>query len=58
MAIETADIVLMRNDLRDVITAIDLSKATYRRIWLNFFWAFGYNTIGKPIFPPPSNLYS
>ena len=42
VAIETADMVLMRSDLRDVVTAIDLSKTTFKRIKLNFFWAFGY----------------
>lgn len=49
VAIETADMVLMRSDLRDVVTAIDLSKTTFKRIKLNFFWAFGYNIIGIPI---------
>jgi len=39
--------VLMKNDLRDVIIAIHLSKKTYHRIWLNFLWAFVYNLIGK-----------
>lgn len=35
----------MRNNLKDVVVAIDLSKKTYRRIWLNFFWAFVYNIV-------------
>jgi Cu+-exporting ATPase len=43
VAIETASMVLMRSDLRDVITAIDLSRKTYKRIRLNFFWAFIFN---------------
>lgn len=49
VAIESADIVLMRSDLLDVPTAIDLSKKTIRNIKQNLFWAFGYNVIGIPI---------
>lgn len=49
VAIESADIVLMRGDLMDVITAIDLSKKTIRNIKQNLFWAFGYNTVGIPV---------
>lgn len=49
VAIEAGDIVLIRNDVRDVVTAIELSQATMRRIRLNFLWALGYNTLGIPI---------
>ena len=49
VAIESADIVLMRNDLTDVSAAILLSKATIRNIKQNLFWAFGYNTAGIPV---------
>ena len=35
--------------LQDVLTAIDLSKRTFRRIWLNYFWAFGYNVLMMPL---------
>ena len=49
VAMESADIVLMRGDLRDVTTAIRLSKQTIRTIKQNLFWAFGYNTVGIPI---------
>ncbi len=49
VALETGDIVLIKNDLRDVVTAIELSRATMKRIRLNFFWALGYNTLGIPI---------
>lgn len=49
VAIESADIVLMRGDLMDVLTAIDLSKKTIRNIKQNLFWAFGYNVIGIPV---------
>ncbi|GEK91740.1 heavy metal translocating P-type ATPase [Alkalibacterium kapii] len=49
VAIESADIVLMRNDLMSVLTAIDLSHATLRNIKQNLFWAFAYNIIGIPV---------
>ena len=49
VAMESADIVLMRNDLLDVTGAIELSKATIRTIKENLFWAFFYNIIGIPI---------
>lgn len=49
IAIESADIVLMKDSLKDVITAIDLSKAVINNIKLNLFWAFIYNVIGIPI---------
>lgn len=49
VAMESADIVLMRSDLMDVATAIRLSKSTIRNIKQNLFWAFGYNVAGIPI---------
>lgn len=49
IAIESADIVLMKNDLQDVVNAIELSKATIKNIKENLFWAFFYNCIGIPI---------
>lgn len=49
VAIECADIVLIKDDLRDVCKAIKLSKATIRNIKQNLFWAFGYNSLGIPI---------
>ncbi|XP_042948742.1 probable copper-transporting ATPase HMA5 isoform X3 [Carya illinoinensis] len=49
IAIEAADIVLMKNNLEDVITAIDLSRKTFSRIRLNYVWALGYNLLGIPI---------
>ena len=48
VAMESADIVLMRSDLLDVTGAIELSKATIRNIKENLFWAFFYNIIGNP----------
>ena len=49
VAMESADVVLMKSDLMDVVTAIQLSKATIRNIKQNLFWAFAYNTAGIPI---------
>jgi len=49
IAIETADIVLMRGDLRNVVAAINLSNKTYKKMLTNLFWAFIYNIIGIPI---------
>lgn len=49
VAMESADIVLMRSDLMDVPTAIELSSATIKNIKENLFWAFAYNTLGIPV---------
>ena len=49
VAVETAQIVLMRNALMDVVEAIELSRATFNKIRQNLFWAFGYNTLGIPV---------
>ncbi len=49
IALESADIVLVRNDLLDAVTAVRLSKAVIRNIKENLFWAFFYNSIGIPL---------
>ena len=49
VAIESADIVLMKGDLGDVPKAMELSRATMKNIKQNLFWAFGYNVLGIPI---------
>ena len=49
VAIESADVVLMKNDLLDAVTAVRLSKAVIRNIKQNLFWAFFYNTLGIPV---------
>jgi P-type Cu+ transporter len=49
VAVETGGIVLIKNDLRDVVTAIELSRATMRKIRQNFAWALGYNTLLIPV---------
>ena len=49
IAMETADVVLLRGDLRDVVTAVRLSRAVMRNIRLNLFWAFFYNVLGIPV---------
>ena len=49
VAIESSDLTLMRGDVAGVMTAIELSRRTYRTIVQNLFWAFGYNTIAIPL---------
>ncbi len=49
VAMEAADVTLMRGDLGSIVEAIALSRATMRKIRQNLFWAFGYNTLGIPI---------
>ncbi len=49
VAIETGEIILVKDDLRDVVTAIQLSQRTMRKIWQNLFWAFFYNVIAIPV---------
>ncbi len=49
VAVETAGIVLMRDSLLDVVSSIQLSRATLRKIRQNLFWAFAYNTLGIPV---------
>jgi len=49
IAVEAADMVLIHNDLLDVVTAIDLSRVTFRRIQMNFMWATVYNFVAIPL---------
>ena len=49
VAMESADIVLMKSDIMDVPCAIALSKAVIRNIKQNLFWAFAYNSVGIPV---------
>ena len=49
VAIESANVVLMRSSLMDIVDAAALSRATLRNIWQNLFWAFFYNSIGIPV---------
>jgi Cu2+-exporting ATPase len=49
VAMETAEIILMRDRLSDVVQSIQLSRATFSKIRQNLFWAFAYNTIGIPL---------
>ncbi|TAL46998.1 heavy metal translocating P-type ATPase [archaeon] len=49
VAKETGNIVLIKHDLRDVVTAVDLSRYTMKKIKQNLFWAFFYNTVGIPV---------
>lgn len=49
IAIDAADVILMKDDIRDIVVSIELSKKTIRNIRENLFWAFIYNVIGIPI---------
>src|SRR4028119_50049 len=49
VAMEASDLTLIKGDLRDVVTAIALSKATLRTVKQNLFWAFIYNVVGIPV---------
>jgi P-type Cu2+ transporter len=49
VAMETAEIILMRDRLNDVVESIQLSRATFKKIRQNLFWAFAYNTVGIPL---------
>ncbi|MCI0503017.1 MAG: heavy metal translocating P-type ATPase [Fusobacteria bacterium] len=49
IALDSADIILVKNDLRDILVSFDLSRKTIRNIKQNLFWAFFYNIIGIPI---------
>ena len=49
MAIESADIVLVRSDPRDVTAIVDLARATYRKMVQNLWWAAGYNALCVPL---------
>ncbi len=49
VAKETGDVILIKDDLRDVVVALEVAKATMRKVKQNLFWAFVYNTLGIPI---------
>jgi len=49
IAVDAADMVLVRNNLHDVVVAIDLAKVVFRRVKWNIFWAVGYNLIAIPV---------
>ena len=49
VAVQTGEVVLVKDDLRDVVTAIQLSGKTIRKVWQNLFWAFIYNVVAIPV---------
>ena len=49
VAVQTGQVVLVKDDLRDVVTAIQLSRKTIHKVWQNLFWAFIYNVVAIPI---------
>ncbi|KAA0169163.1 hypothetical protein FNF28_02289 [Cafeteria roenbergensis] len=49
VAMDAADVVLVRSELADIVTAVDLSRVTFRRIWINYAFSLGYNALGVPV---------
>jgi Cu+-exporting ATPase len=49
VAKETGDVILIKDDVRDVIVALEIARATMRKVKQNLFWAFVYNTLGIPL---------
>eukprot|EP00928_Gymnodinium_smaydae_P023101 TRINITY_DN1918_c6_g1_i1.p1 TRINITY_DN1918_c6_g1~~TRINITY_DN1918_c6_g1_i1.p1 ORF type:complete len:1097 (-),score=248.95 TRINITY_DN1918_c6_g1_i1:65-3355(-) len=49
VTVDAADVVLVRSDLRDLVTFFDLARATLRTIWRNFFWALVFNSLALPV---------
>jgi len=49
VAKETGDVILIKDDIRDVVVALEIAKATMRKVKQNLFWAFVYNTLGIPL---------
>ncbi len=49
VAKETGDVILIKDDIRDVIVALEVARATMRKVKQNLFWAFVYNTLGIPL---------
>ncbi len=49
VAISTGEIILVKDDLRDVVTSIQLSRKTIQKVWQNLFWAFFYNVVAIPV---------
>ena len=49
VAKETGHIILIKDDIRDVVVALEVAKATMRKVKQNLFWAFVYNTLGVPL---------
>jgi len=47
--VETADVILVRNNPMDVVAVVELSRATYRKMMQNLFWATGYNAVAIPL---------
>ena len=49
VAVQTGEVILVKDDMRDVVTAIQLSRKTIHKVWQNLFWAFFYNVVAIPV---------